>query len=293
MSRPSVIARLTGGIGNQLFMFAFNKAMAERNGVPLKIDTVAGFIHDRRFKRTHLLQYLLPEEDSPSRWESRRFPLGRWMGKIDRSINRRRALADRYHIEEPDLRYHAEIKHLRITRPTVFNGYWQAPQYFDDLQPPFVDRISFPDELIAPLGEDLARIQAAGDHAVCLAIRRYEELSGSSHPIVQLDYFERAMARIEEGQPDPHYFVFAQDMDWAREHIRSKHPVTFASRRDGHRGVIQDLYLMTQCRHFILSNSSLHWWAAWLNRSSAKMVVCPQEGWPNSDMLPDTWIQLA
>jgi hypothetical protein len=68
----------------------------------------------------------------------------------------------------------------------------------------------------------------------------------------------------------PHYFVFAQDMNWARAHIKSAHPVTFASEKDLHTGVIQDLYLMTQCRHFILSNSSLHWWAAWLNNAPTR-----------------------
>lgn len=50
---------------------------------------------------------------------------------------------------------------------------------------------------------------------------------------------------------------------------------------------------MTQCRHFILSNSSLHWWAAWLNAASGKVVVAPDKGWPNADMLLPDWIQLA
>ncbi len=101
------------------------------------------------------------------------------------------------------------------------------------------------------------------------------------------------MARIEQTIKNPHYFVFAQDMDWARSNIRSTHPVTFASEKDLHTGAIQDLYLMTQCRHYILSNSSLHWWAAWLNRSAEKIVIAPAKGWPNSDMLPPAWIQLS
>ena len=75
-------------------------------------------------------------------------------------------------------------------------------------------------------------------------------------------------------------------MEWARNNIKSRHPVTFAREKDLHSGAIQDLYLMTQCRHYILSNSSLHWWAAWLNPSPDKIVIAPEKGWPNSDMLP-------
>ncbi|MDX1697198.1 MAG: alpha-1,2-fucosyltransferase, partial [Thiohalobacterales bacterium] len=91
---------------------------------------------------------------------------------------------------------------------------------------------------------------------------------------------------------DPHFFVFAQDLDWARQNIQGPHPVTFARQRDPHEGVIQDLYLMTQCRHFILSNSSLHWWAAWLGKATGKIVLAPAKGWPSSDILPAEWDRL-
>jgi Glycosyl transferase family 11 len=97
------------------------------------------------------------------------------------------------------------------------------------------------------------------------------------------------MARLEQLVEAPHYFVFAQDMDWARAHLSSRHPVTYATVKDPYDGVIQDLYLMTQCRHFILSNSSLHWWAAWLGRCTDRIVLVPDRGWPYSDILPANW----
>jgi len=87
------------------------------------------------------------------------------------------------------------------------------------------------------------------------------------------------MARMESLVDNPHYFVFAQNMAWARNHIRSRsrHPATFAQEKDLHAGVVQDLYLMTQCKHFILSNSSLHWWAAWLAPSGGT-IIAPAQG---------------
>lgn len=291
MSEPCVIARLAGGLGNQMFMYAFNVAMAERNGVPLKLDTVGGFRGDRTYQRKHLLDYLLPPVPPASRWESRRFPLGHTLRKLDRKINARLPLGRRYYVQERSLRFDPEIKNLKIVRPTVFNGYWQAPQYFDDLDPPISERIRFPEALTSAIQAEADTIRAA-ENAVCLAIRRYEEVPRPKHHILQLDYFQQAMARIEQAIENPHYFVFAQDMDWARSNIRSRHPVTFASEKDRHTGVIQDLYLMTQCRNYILSNSSLHWWAAWLNSSTDKTVIVPDKGWPNTDMLSATWIQL-
>lgn len=287
MSEPCVIARLAGGLGNQLFMYAFNRAMAQRNGVPLKLDVVGGFVRDRTYQRTHLLDLILPPALTASAWESRHFPLGRKLRKLDRKLNALLPLERRYYVEERTMSFDPEIRNLKVVRPTVFNGYWQAPQYFDDMQPAMAELIRVPEQLTAPLAEEMAALLAA-ENPVCLAIRRYEEVPKPKHHILQLDYFQQAMDRMESLVDNPHYFVFAQNMDWARQHIKSRHPVTFARKKDLHAGVIQDLHLMTLCRHFILSNSSLHWWAAWL-APSAGTVIAPARGWPNGDLLPPHW----
>jgi hypothetical protein len=288
MSSPRVIARLFGGLGNQLFIYAFARALAERNHVPLRLDVEGGFARDPVYRRRYLLDRILPPVTTASRRESRTFPLGRLLRSLDRRLNQRLSLERRWFIQERTLAFDPEIYHLKITRPTVFNGVWQSPRYFDDLD--MTALVQFPEPLVAPLQPELDRIHAA--NAVCLAIRRYEEVPNPKHRILQLDYFQKAMAQIERHVEIPHYFVFAQDMDWARANITSRHPVTFASPKDPHEGALQDLYLMTRCRHFILSNSSLHWWAAWLSRPGAGTVIVPANGWPHGDILPAAWLRL-
>jgi len=286
MGEPCVITRLAGGLGNQLFMYAFGKAIAERNNVPLKLDITGGFHRDRTYQRRYLLDHILPPEQLASRRESRLFPLGRQLRSLDRKLNSLLPLERRYFIKERTLAFDPDIYNLRIVRPTVFNGVWQSPRYFDNLD--MTALLTFPEELTRPLVDELNKIRNA--NAVCLAIRRYEEIPKPGIRILDQDYYRQAMAHIEQQVEDPHYFVFAQDMDWARENIRSRYPVSFATEKGPYEGVIQDLYLMTQCRHYILSNSSLHWWAAWLNRPTEKIVVAPSTGWPNTDMLPESWL---
>lgn len=288
MSAPCVIARLFGGLGNQLFIYAFARALAARNGVALRFDIAGGFARDPVYRRRFLLDRLLPDIRPAGRLASRTFPLGRTLRSLDRRINRLLPLERRWFVQERTPAFDAAIHDLKVTRPTVFNGVWQSPRYFDDLD--MTALVRFPDHLTEPLGADLAAIRET--NAVCLAIRRYEEVVKAGPRILQQDYFGKAMARIEQQVENPHYFVFAQDMDWARRHITSRHPVTFARERDPYDGVIQDLYLMTQCRHFILSNSSLHWWAAWLGGTEASLVLAPAQGWPSADTLPQAWLSL-
>jgi len=288
MKTPCVIARLFGGLGNQLFIYAFARALAERNSVPLRLDIAGGFERDPVYRRQFLIDQLIDGIVPASRRESRVFPGGRTLRSLDRKLNKLLPLEKRYFVQERTLALDPDIYNFRIVRPTVFNGVWQSPRYFDDLD--ITSLLHFPDHLTRTITAEAESIQA--NNAVCLAIRRYEEVPRPGHHILDLDYFHRAMAELETRVENPHYFVFAQDMDWARNNIRSNHPVTFASEKDPHEGVIQDLYLMTQCRHFILSNSSLHWWAAWLGQRDNSSIITPAPGWPNPDLVSSNWVSL-
>lgn len=292
MSPPCVIARLAGGLGNQLFMYAFAKALAVRNDVPLLLDTRSGFARDRNYRRSYLLDYLIPPERTASLQQSRAWPLiGRALQSLDRKRNARRPLEERHYLRERCTDFDAEIYRLPIRHPVIVDGYWQSPQYFDDL--PLRELIRFPEALTRPLSAELDHIRTSRT-SVCLAVRRYEEIPKIKRPmhILDADYYQRAMARLEDSVENPHYFVFAQDMKWARDNIQSAHPVSFASEKDPDVGAIQDLYLMTQCQHYILSNSTLHWWGAWLNSGTNNTVIAPAEGWAGKDTLPDTWLTI-
>jgi hypothetical protein len=61
----------------------------------------------------------------------------------------------------------------------------------------------------------------------------------------------------------------------------------------------KDMWLMAQCQHFILGNSTFAWWAAWLaERKGLTRVVAPAlnidpkantTAWGFPYLLPDRW----
>ena len=58
---------------------------------------------------------------------------------------------------------------------------------------------------------------------------------------------------------------------------------------------IYDFYLMTLCKHFIVSPSTFSWWSAWLSRNENKICISPPKNMSmssNRDIIPDDWISI-
>jgi hypothetical protein len=100
---------------------------------------------------------------------------------------------------------------------------------------------------------------------------------------------ERAGGEIEA-------FVFSDDPSWCREHLRLRHGTTVVDRTLPDERAWEDMYLLSLCRHHVISNSTFSWWGAWLSESDGKLVVGPRT-WSlephreGSPMLP-SWIRL-
>ena len=49
-----IVVRLMGGLGNQMFQYAFGRRLAYEHGLPLKLDAESGFVGDL-YRRTYAL----------------------------------------------------------------------------------------------------------------------------------------------------------------------------------------------------------------------------------------------
>jgi hypothetical protein len=91
---------------------------------------------------------------------------------------------------------------------------------------------------------------------------------------------------------NPHFFVFADYPEWAKENIRAPYPLEFVTHNGPDRDY-EDFWLMCQCRHFVVANSTFSWWPAWLASNPDKVVVAPRASIGPDEVLksaPDAWI---
>jgi hypothetical protein len=91
-------------------------------------------------------------------------------------------------------------------------------------------------------------------------------------------YFRDAISLMARNEfpARPTIFVFSDDLGWCRNTLGDLgEDLVFVDNNDNDSGSA-DMYLMSRCRHFILSNSTFSYWAEFLSdRSPDKLVITP------------------
>lgn len=127
--------------------------------------------------------------------------------------------------------------------------------------------------------EILAGIETT--NAIAIHVRRGDYLDRADDFAVATErYYANAIESIRSTIQDPQFFVFSDDPDWTRATFATDEFI-IADTGEAHGG--QDMYLMSQCKHQIMANSTYSWWAAWLNTNPDKMVIAPGQWFVNEE----------
>jgi Glycosyl transferase family 11 len=300
--RPVKIAtQLLGGLGNQLFQYAAGRALAERLGARLVLDSTPRY---EQFRPIVLGRLAIDAEivnDAVGRPRRRYFRIPGTLGRrLTDSIHDH--LPTTYRIDGHAFRVFGERRLFahdpafeKLSGSTYLVGYWQSYRYFEGA----ADQIRREIRPTYPPSEAnrmwLSRIQAG--NSVCLHVRRGDYLGGKADsPVVcGRSYYRGALQHVSRFLTAPKLFIFSDDIPWCRSAFAGK-DVAFVD-SNGPDDAIDDLLLMTACRHHIIANSSLSWWGAWLAHHPEQVVIAPQPWLPRADsdrdLLPTRWIKLS
>lgn len=291
-----VIIRIKGGLGNQLFCYAVARRLALVNNAELVIDDLTGFTRDYRFRRHYMLDRFNIQARKATANE-RLEPFERYRRGVIKWLSRRKPFAERYYLEREGMDFDERLLTLEVKRTLYLDGVWQSEKYFKDVEGVIREDL----RIIPPMDEQNQRIakEIRNSQAVALHIRWFEASGNTTNRDVPADYYQRAVAFIEEKIDSPHYFVFSDNPEAARAKFDlSESWLTYVTHNRGDETTYADMWLMTQCQHFITANSTFSWWGAWLGGGSKKIVVYPSDkkqgiaSWGFNGLIPETWIKI-
>lgn len=292
-----LVVQLSGGLGNQMFQYAAARAFALRAQSELVLDTWSGFVRDTQYRRQYELDSL-PVQARPAK-PVERVPF--WMERLAMKYAGfpSGGIASRIYgmsVYETKLEFMPGVFELRSRRNCWMSGYWQSSRYFSGCE-----RIMRMELMPPPPAEgrflDLGRKMRALN-SVALGVRLYEEsTSPEAHArdgrLKPIESINQAIRALVEREPSCHFFVFCTHRSPALSQLNLPGDVTMLTHDDGYEGTLQRLWLLAQCRHHIMTNSSYYWWGAWLSGhaySAGEQVVYAADNFINKDSIPSQWI---
>jgi len=303
MSRK-VVVRLKGGLGNQLFCYAAARRLAWANEAELVLDAVTGFKYDHLYRRTYALGcFRIPARlATPAEQKE---PFGRVRRLIARKLSERKQLAQRRYIQQVGVDFDPAIVALRLQEGTTyFDPFGQSEWYFADVRQQLLQDLvmSAPEDR----GNQTMAAQINSTESVALHVRWFDAGHGAHSSNMSIAYYTAAITQLLAKIPRAHLFVFSDRTDETAKLLTpliGGQPFTLVQHNAARGNAEADFWLMRQCRHFIIGNSTFAWWAAWLSEQdrggthvfAPKRFIEPHANvtsWGFPGLLPERWTAL-
>ncbi|MDP5106948.1 MAG: alpha-1,2-fucosyltransferase [Polaribacter sp.] len=266
-----IIVKITGGLGNQMFQYAYAKSLQQRG-----YKVIINIAKSKKYKLHggyHLNKFKID------------------LKTTTKVSNIQSELGLRQFLKEKSLLFNEA--NLKIPRNRYVKGYFQTEKYFKDIRAILLDQFVLKEKLSDSTIAFSEEINSK-ENSCSLHVKRgdfiLDRKTNSIHGTCGLLYYSEAIKLINEKHKNTHFFVFSDDLNWAKQNIKPENATYIDHKVIPH----EDQYLMSLCKHNITANSSFSWWGAWLNTNEHKTVIAPKNWYVHqeNEVVCESWIKL-
>jgi hypothetical protein len=253
----NVVVKLQGGLGNQMFQYAFGKNISNITNRKLILDL--SFLNRR---------------DLGSDFVYRNYDLDIFNFKdvlvVDNYNDNYELIVENFDPNSTIESINRIIKQITLSSSnTIYlDGYWSSPQYFNKID--FI----FNNECLTQSKDLLFNI--LNTNSVMLNIRRADFLNNNFHGTYGKEYLLKGIKKLKSYFTDLNFFIFSDDVAWCEENLYDIPNSIIVTHEHKGDKFYNYLLLMSQCKHFIIPNSTFAWWAAYLSKNKTKKVLYPE-----------------
>ena len=294
--RPHIV-KIMGGLGNQMFQYAFGKALEAKTGRRVIYD-------NSWFEEAQ--KWIVNQETKETKYGVvvRDYNLD-----IFKNIDINFATEKQLHkcknkvVETKEFIYDEDL--ITIKKPSHFEGYFQNEGYLKDIKDRLKKEFQFPEiEKDNEFNQNWLKKIKECESPIFIHVRRGDYLNLGWG--LSTEYYKKAIEYIKDQVKNPTFFVFGQDCE---EYIKNEFGVNegingvnkenpsefyiIGENNSKNKQDWKDIALMLECKHAIIANSTFSWWGAWLGKANNGIVIAPTpfiNG--KDDIICEKWVKI-
>jgi hypothetical protein len=297
-SQKLIVLRLIGGLGNQLFEYAYARMLQEKYHEPLYLD-ISYYEYNK--VRNYSLNYfhlaenvaVLPQNllNKALRFNLmiRRKAYG-VRHRLNKDIIKKDALGEKafktlskrgYYFNFDEFYY--PFCHSNKPDKYIY-GYFQSEKYFGLVKDKLIQEFNVTSSPSIENQKTISRMNST--NSVGVSIRRGDYIGSSIYDICQEEYYYNAMSFIASKIENPNFYIFSDDISDVKRNFKFHYPVHYIENQPDY----ESLRLLKSCKHFVIANSSFSWWGSYLANKKNKITVAPSQWYNNSTRKPDIYL---
>ena len=268
------IIRLKGGLGNQLYQWAFGVALGLETGDDVLYD-ISWFDRIKKNKsithRNFELKYFIDDINFADKKIIKKIQKKTKIPKFLRNFFGVSRYKNVVYDENDTGLYKPELLHIQGDK--YYDGYFSSEKYFEKHRDVLLKNFSLKTPMDKKNTDMLDKI--LNTNSVSMHIRRGDFIK-FNYPLCSVEYYKLAMNQISKKVKNPHFFIFSDDIQYVRDNFEINDNITIVDINDTEHGYY-DFELMRKCKHNITANSTFSIWASILNENKNRCVITPYD----------------
>ena len=299
-----IITRIAEGLGNQLFMYAHSFALSKKINYDFFIDNESAYFKKKNLRSFQLDKFNINASTCDDNYKfnnnfkniKRKFLI-----KLDKFKKKKRFLIEPRNKKKQSK--YTIFDYNSLSDLLYVEGHYESERYFFDYKIDLLNQFTLKNESIYQNNNYYKSIKKDENIvSICVRQNRFSErisnknnneaISKSENfTKLTIDYIYRAVNFIDQKIKNPKYYVWSNDFSNLKNYFPSQKFVFVDNKINKS---LTDFYLLLNCKNFIVSPTSFHWWPAWLRENKKSLILRPKDIniSNNSDFWPNHWISI-
>jgi hypothetical protein len=312
MIKKKITVQISEGLGNQLFMYAHAYSLSKKLNYELFLDTNSGYQKKKNLLRGHQI-YMLDNFNLIGSKVYNDILINSYFSyilkKIFLSFDKFKSKKTFYIENQKKIKGIKTIDKITTFKPSelanniYINGNFENQIYFQDYKNDLIKIFKPKHEKINQQNPLINQLQNTNSVSIHIRRNRFSDQAGLTDNKLfgseskkftneSIKYINKAINYFNNKIDNPKYFIWSNDHHDINKFTKNLIISDFQLVQNN--DAINDFYLFSFSKHFIVSPSSFHWWGAWLNTNKAKICLYPSNLNPsnNFDFWPKEWVSI-